>query len=121
MALDLQFRACAGGPTNMGECNTWRGKLLACLLLAAAGHGAAEIVWQPPLEIARGAGERGAWQQSESRYDFVDDPSVAWSPSGELAVAWVDQRRKAVLLQRYSAEGRPLLPAPVDVSRQPKT
>ena len=74
------------------------------LLLCAAAGWAAEIRWQAPLEIARGAGERGAWQQNESRYDFVDDPVVAWSPRGELAVAWVDQRRKAVLLQRYSAE-----------------
>ena len=91
------------------------------LLLCAATGWAAEIRWQAPLEIARGAGERGAWQQNESRYDFVDDPVVAWSPRGELAVAWVDQRRKAVLLQRYSADGNALLAAPVDVSRQPGT
>lgn len=105
----------------MDECCTWRARLLACLLLAAAGNGAADIAWQPPQEIARGAGERGPWQQSESRYHFVDDPVAAWSPRGQLAVAWVDQRRKAVLLQRYSADGKPLLPTPVDVSRQPKT
>jgi hypothetical protein len=83
--------------------------------------GAAEIRWQAPVEIARGAGERGAWRQSESRYDFVDDPAVAWNPGGDLAVAWTDQRRKAVLLQRYSADGKALLEAPVDVSRQPAT
>ena len=46
---------------------------------------------------------------------------MAWSPRGELAIAWVDQRRKAVLLQRYSADGKPQLAAPVDVSRQPET
>jgi len=100
---------------------SWRARLLACLLLAAASTWAVEIRWQAPLEIARGAGERGAWQQSDSRYDFIDDPAVAWSPRGELAVAWVDQRRKAVLLQRYSADGKALLAAPVDVSRQPET
>lgn len=103
------------------SCGRWGARLFACLLLGAASTWAAEIRWQPPLEIARGAGERGPWQQSESRYDFVDDPAVAWNARGELAVAWVDQRRKAVLLQRYSAEGKALLPAPVDVSRQPKT
>lgn len=91
------------------------------LLLCACTSSAAEIGWRAPLEIARGAGERGAWRQNESRYDFVDDPTVAWSPRGELAVAWVDQRRKDVLLQRYSAEGNALLAAPVDVSRQPDT
>jgi hypothetical protein len=95
--------------------------LAGCLLLWAATSWAAEIRWQAPVEIARGAGERGAWQQNESRYDFVDDATVAWSARGELAVAWVDQRRKAVLMQRYSADGKALLPTPVDVSRQPRT
>lgn len=106
---------------NTDECFRWRAPLLACLMLAALGAWAAEIRWQAPLEVALGAGERGAWQQSESRYDFVDDPAVAWSSRGELAVAWVDQRRKAVLLQRYSADGHALLAEPVDVSRQPGT
>jgi hypothetical protein len=101
------------------ECSL-RAGLLACLLLAAAGTAATEIRWQPPVEIARGAGERGPWQQNESRYDFVDDPAVAWSPRGELAVAWVDQRPKAVLVQRYSADGKALGPVPVNVSHQPK-
>jgi hypothetical protein len=98
----------------------WVTSLVACLLLCPFTS-AAEIVWQAPLEIVRGAGERGVWQQNESRYDFVDDPSVAWSPRGELAVAWVDQRRKAVLLQRYSADGNAQLATPVDVSKQPET
>jgi hypothetical protein len=97
------------------------GSLAAWLLLCAASAWATEIRWQAPVEIARGAGERGAWQQNESRYDFVDDPAVAWSPRGELAVAWVDQRRKAVLLQRYAANAEMLLAAPIDVSRQPQT
>jgi hypothetical protein len=95
--------------------------LVASLLLCPYTSWAGEIGWQTPLEVVRGAGERGVWQQNESRYDFVDDPTVAWSRRGELAVAWVDQRRKAVLLQRYSADGNALLATPVDVSRQPKT
>jgi len=94
---------------------------VASLLLCPCTGGAGEIVWQTPIEVVRGAGERGAWQQNESRYDFVDDPTVAWNRRGELAVAWVDQRRKAVLLQHYSADGKAPLAAPVDVSRQPKT
>jgi hypothetical protein len=98
-----------------------RAKLAACLLLCALSGWAAEIRWRAPLEIARGAGERGAWQQNESRYDFIDDATAAWNARGELAVAWVDQRRKAVLLQRYAADGKALLAAPVDVSRQPAT
>lgn len=95
--------------------------LVASLLLCPCISGAVEIDWQAPREVVRGAGERGVWQQNELRYDFVDDPTVAWSPRGELAVAWVDQRRKAVLLQRYCADGNAPLATPVDVSRQPET
>ncbi|HEY0858722.1 MAG TPA: hypothetical protein VGE16_16780 [Albitalea sp.] len=94
--------------------------MAALLLLPCIGR-AGDIDWQAPREVARGAGERGVWRQSESRYDFVDDPTVAWSPRGELAVAWVDQRRKAVLLQRYAADGTALWASPVDVSRRPGT
>lgn len=97
------------------------GAMLAACLLACAAVGAAEIRWQAPVEIARGGGERGAWQQNDSRYDFVDDATVAWSPRGELAVAWVDQRRKAVLLARYAADGTAIAGSRVDVSRQPRT
>ncbi|HSV34088.1 MAG TPA: sialidase family protein [Ramlibacter sp.] len=79
------------------------------------------LQWQGSVEVARGRGLRGPWQQNESRYDFVDDPSVALDDAGEAAIAWVDQARKAVLFQRYSAEGKPLLAQPVDVSRQPRT
>lgn len=79
---------------------------------------AAGIVWQPPVEIARGGGEHGPWQQNASRFRFVDDPSLAWSPRGDLAVVWVDQASKAVLLRRLPASGHD---APVDVSRQPAT
>jgi hypothetical protein len=99
----------------------WLASWVACLLLCPGASSAAEIVWQAPLEIVRGAGDRGVWQQNESRYDFVDDPTVVWSPQGDLAVAWVDQRRKAVLLQRVAADGNALLASPVDVSRQPRT
>jgi hypothetical protein len=95
--------------------------IAACVLLCVGSGRAAEIRWQPPVEVARGAGERSAWRQNESRFDFVDDPAVAWSPRGELAVAWVDQRRKAVLLQRHAPDGKALSAAPVDVSRQPHT
>jgi hypothetical protein len=94
---------------------------LAGLWLGADPGRAVEVDWQSPLEVARGAGERGAWRQNESRYDFVDDPTVAWSRRGELALAWVDQRRKEVLLQRYAADGGALQATPVDVSRQPDT
>jgi hypothetical protein len=94
--------------------------LLGCAA-ANAVAGPSPLAWEPGIEIARGRGERGPWQQSESRYDYVDDPTVAVDRDGNIAVAWVDQARKAVLFQRYSAGGQPQLPAPADVSRHPET
>ncbi|HLL19066.1 MAG TPA: hypothetical protein VK439_09805, partial [Rubrivivax sp.] len=95
--------------------------LLPLLLLSPLPCAAAGITWQPPVDVTRGGGERGPWQQNESRYHFVDDPTVAWSPRGELALAWVDQSRKDVLFQRYAADGQTPVGAPVDVSRSPAT
>lgn len=78
------------------------------------------VAWEPSVQVAAGAGVRGPWQQNESRYDFVDDPSVLLDEEGGLVVAWVDQARKAVLVQRrpaIGASGR----APVEVARQPRS
>jgi hypothetical protein len=82
-------------------------------LLAAAT--AATIAWQGVTEIATGAGERGSWQQNESRYDFVDDPAVAMDARGGVAVVWVDQKAKDVFFRRL-AGGKA-----VNVSRSPAT
>ena len=93
--------------------------LLACFLaLAQAGS---PLAWHGSTEIARGNGVQGPWQQSESRYDYVDDPTVAIDPDGNIAVAWVDQARKAVLFQRFSRDGRKQFEPPVDVSGHPDT
>ena len=72
------------------------------------------------MEIASGGGNKGPWRQNDSHYDYVDDATPAFLPDGRLALAWVDQRRKDVLLQVLGADGRPL-GAPVDVSRSPAT
>jgi hypothetical protein len=80
------------------------------LLLALLFPGLAlALSWQDAAEIANGRGERGPWQQNESRYDYVDDPTVALDEEGHAAVAWVDQGRKDVL---YNG---------VNVSRSPST
>src|SRR3990170_2707694 len=76
----------------------------------------AALIWHGSTEIAAGRAERGPWQMNESRYDFVDDPTVAIDERGGIAVAWVDQARKDVLFQRFSAEGRKLGQS-VNVSR----
>lgn len=95
--------------------------LLLAVAFAARANPAPEFSWQGSIEIARGWGERGPWQQNQSRFDYVDDPSVAIDERGETAVVWVEQGQKAVLFQRYAADGRKLLERPVDVSRRPET
>lgn len=100
-----------------------RGLLLLLLpaLLSAVADMGRPVAWQGSIEVARGRGERGPWQQNESRYDFVDDPSVAINGRGEVAVVWVDQAAKAVLFQRFSAGGEKQLDRPSNVSRLPQT
>ena len=92
--------------------------LLVTLSLAAAAAGVAEV-WEETVEIAAGRGEKGAWRQNDSRYDYVDDATVAFAPGGGQLVAWADQRGKDVWLRPVSADGRP--GAPVNVSRSPAT
>ncbi len=94
---------------------------LATLLLAAfvvAAQAAEPLSWHGSAEIAAGNGERGPWRMNESRFDYVDDPSVALDERGEAAVVWVDQARKDVFFQRFSAESA-RLGEPVNVSRSP--
>lgn len=78
------------------------------------------LAWGGSAEVASGRAERGPWQQNDSHYDYVDDPAVAMAEDGATVVAWVQQRSKAVFLQRYAADGA-RLGDPVDVSRSPQT
>lgn len=100
-----------------------RAVTVATLLIAAScsGNGrAVAIQWQPPLEIARGGGQKGEWRQNESDFDYVDDPAVALGPDGTAAIAWVDQAVSDVFFQEYSPDGKARLASPVNVSRSPK-
>jgi hypothetical protein len=93
------------------------------LVLLAATCGSAPVAsirWNRPVEIATGGGERGPWQQNDSRYDFVDDPSVALEQDGDAVVVWVDQARKDVFWQIYARDGRKRLDKPVNISRSPE-
>jgi hypothetical protein len=78
------------------------------------------IHWGAPIELATGGGERGPWQQNNSRYDFVDDPSVAIMANGDAAIVWVDQARKDVFWQIVAPDGSKRLAAPVNISRTPE-
>ena len=81
---------------------------------------ATPVAWQESVPIAKGAGEKGPWRQNDSRYDYVDDATVALADDGRALVAWVDQRRKDVFVQRLSADGEKRGP-PREVSRSPDT
>jgi hypothetical protein len=80
----------------------------------------AALLWHGSIDIAVGPAERGPWQQNESRYRYVDDPSVAMDERGEIGLAWVDQARKDVLFRRADPKGQ-LLGEMVNVSRSPGT
>jgi len=95
--------------------------LLGCAALAASADPASPLVWGPVIEVASGRAERGPWRQNESRFDYVDDPAVAVDAQGGVAIAWVDQARKAVLFQHFAPDGKARFDRPVDVSRQPET
>ncbi len=93
--------------------------LLACVPVRSAPD-MDSVAWLPVQEVASGGGTKGPWRQNDSHYDYVDDGTLAFLHSGGLAVAWVDQRRKEVLLQVLGTDGRARA-APVDVSRSPDT
>lgn len=88
--------------------------------LAAIGAGTPAVRWLAPVAVATGGGEKGPWRQNDSRYDYVDDATVAFGPNGDIHVAWVNQGQKDVLFQSFGADGRPRL-LPVNVSNNPAT
>ena len=89
-------------------------------MLALAQADPAGVRWGERVEVASGGGYRGPWHMNESEYDYVDDPTVAINEHGIVAVAWADQSRKDIFVQLYAPDGRPGLPAPVNVSRSPR-
>src|ERR671915_52047 len=88
---------------------------------AARAGESGRIEWQPTIEVAGGGGTRGPWRQNESRYEYVDDPSVAISEDGTVSLVWVDQAEKDVFYRRFAADGSEQLAAPVNVSRSAAT
>lgn len=99
----------------------WLSCLLPALLCMAMPASAAPIDWQGATDIAVGGGEKGPWRQNDSRYHYVDDPSVLVDEHGQVTVAWVDQARKDVFLQRLAPGGRRQFAEAVNVSRSART
>lgn len=91
---------------------------------AAAAQAGTGVAWQDIVEVAQGGGEKGPWQQNDSRYSYVDDATVSLDAQGGAAVAWVDQASKDVFLRRITAGGADAgaqRSAPVNVSRSAST
>lgn len=95
--------------------------IIALFPLSAGVASALPVEWKVIAEIANGPGEKGPWEQNDSRYNYVDDPTVTIDPRGNVAVAWVDQSRKDVFFQRISADGSRQPAEPVNVSRSGDT
>jgi len=90
------------------------------LLCAPSGAAPQQVTWTSPIEVASGGGYKGPWRMNESHFNYVDDPTVAVSDEGIVAVAWVDQFQKDVFFQTYTPEGKERLAEPVNVSRSPR-
>jgi len=97
-----------------------RAVIVVLAALAAWAQAAEPLSWRGATEITAGRGERGPWRMNESRFDYVDDPSVAVDERGDSLVVWVDQALKDVLFQQVSAAGVKR-GEPVNVSRSPAT
>jgi hypothetical protein len=124
-ALALAPAACGAAPPaaeKVGDGERSNGKRAGVELEGSPprARDAANVEWSEPFEVSRGGGYRGPWRMNESVYDYVDDPTVAVDSTGSTVVAWVDQRRKDVLLQVYGPDGQPRHPRPVNVSRSPR-
>ncbi len=94
--------------------------LLSGVLIGALAPGAEApppIDWSKPIKVASGDAYQGPWRMNESRFRYVDDPTVALAGAGVVGVAWTDQLRKDVFFQSYSPDGRRRLAEPTNVSR----
>jgi hypothetical protein len=80
---------------------------------------AGALVWQDAVTIASGRGDKGPWRQNDSRYDYVDDATVAFSTGGGQLVAWAEQGNKDVWIRHVDAAGR--VGKTLNVSRSPAT
>jgi hypothetical protein len=79
------------------------------------------LTWQERILTASGGGYQGPWRMNASVYDYVDDPAAALDEKGSIGVVWADQARKDIFFQCFSPDGRPQLPAAVNVSKNPQS
>lgn len=96
------------------------GVLLAMAAVTGFANDPAPVTWSAVTELAAGRADKGPWRQNDSRYDYVDDATVALDAAGGIKAAWVDQKQKDVFYQALSGDGIAQAP-PVNVSRSPTT
>ena len=77
------------------------------------------VAWTATVDVATGGGRVGPWRMNRSDWAYVDDPTVALDPAGNVSVAWVDQARKDIFFRRYDRHGKPHAADAVNVSRSP--
>lgn len=90
---------------------------IACVQEPPASSDTAQ--WREPVELARGEAHVGPWRMNDSDFRYVDDPTVALTPGGDVGVAWADQARKDIYFRRYNADGEVLQDSPVNISGSP--
>jgi hypothetical protein len=76
--------------------------------------------WGAEKELASGKGVKGRWQQNESNFNYVDDPSVAVGANDEVLVAWVEQDKQDIYFQRLSSDATEALASPLNISNTPQ-
>lgn len=88
---------------------------------ASSSPGAASVPfdWKTPTPVDRGPAFAGPWRMNDSRFLYVDDPTVASRSEGGVFVAWVDNVQKNVLFQSYDRRGQARFGEPIDVSKSP--
>ena len=89
----------------------------ASALIAAPASAESELIWAEPIEVATGGGYKGPWRMNRSRFEYVDDPTVAINDRGIIGVAFADLSRQDIFFQAYDPEGGELMEAPVNVSK----
>ena len=104
----------SAGPHSEARGRVYRARIRCCLILAAASLAAPAagqagqvlpLTWAEPIEVAAGDAFHGPWRMNESRFLFVDDPTVAVGAGGGVGVAWADQARKDIYFQMFGADG----------------
>lgn len=71
-------------------------------------QGPESLQWHDPIEVSHGPAHVGPWRMNDSEWRYVDDPTLALAPNGNVGVAWADQARQGLFFRRYAADGEAL-------------